>query len=85
MWLILLDNTNNQEDFMGEINDSAIPKGAGIVTFEMIYRAAQKLGARVDRLEKYIDELEIKKNIPLPKEKINAVGKEINITEKKVK
>ena len=84
MWLILLDNTNNQEDFMGEINDSAIPKGAGIVTFEMIYRAAQKLGARVDSLEKEVDELK-KKDIPLPKEKINAVGKEINITEKKVK
>ena len=70
---------------MEEIKDSAIPKGAGIVTFEMIYRAAQKLGARVDRLEKYIDDLEKPKNIPLPKEKINAVGKEINITEKKVK
>lgn len=70
---------------MEEIKDSAIPKGAGIVTFEMIYRAAQKLGARVDRLEKYIDDLEKLKAIPLPKEKINVVGKEINITEKKVK
>jgi len=69
---------------MEEIKDSAIPKGAGIITFEMIYRASQKLGARVDRLEKEIDELkkpkEIEKEISKP-----AVekAKVINITEKK--
>ena len=83
MWLILLDNTNNQEDFMGEINDSAIPKGAGIVTFEMIYRAAQKLGARVDSLEKEVDELKKMKETPKPV--VKSAVKDINITEKKVK
>ena len=83
---------------MEEIKDSAIPKGAGIITFEMIYRASQKLGTRVDRLEKEIDELkkpkEIEKKIEkeIPKPELQNAGlviptipkaKVINITENK--
>lgn len=69
------------------INDSAIPKGAGIITFEMIFRAVEKVRVRIDKVEKELADLKsAKEQMKIaPKPIIKAIGKEINITETKTK
>lgn len=65
---------------MADVNDSAIPKGSGIVTFEMLYRAISKIQIQVKDLEQRIIKLEI---TPKPVVRTEAIGR--HITEKKVK
>jgi len=43
---------------MQEVNDSAIPRGAGIITFEMLYKAMAKMQIEIKNIKERLDKLE---------------------------
>ena len=72
------------------IDDSAIPRGAGIITFEMIYRAVEKVRIRIASIEKRMDAFEAAKETvkdkpkEIIKEVVKIVEKEIEAPPKRI-